>query len=165
MREAFDQLVTRANGAMAVVTVVTGDERSGCLVGFHTQCSIEPPRYAVWLSVANHTHGVAARASTFAVHFLTTEHRSLAELFGGATGDEVDKLARCDWSPGPDGVPLLDDCTDRFVGRRLDWVSLDADHTCAVLEPIAAEVGAASPRLRLDDVTDIDPGHDAEDHP
>ena len=31
---------------MVVVTTAQGDERAGCLVGFHAQSSIEPPRYA-----------------------------------------------------------------------------------------------------------------------
>jgi flavin reductase (DIM6/NTAB) family NADH-FMN oxidoreductase RutF len=163
VREAFDELVARADAAMVVVTVAAGDERSGCLVGFHAQCGMDPPRYALWVSHANHTHGVAARASTFAVHFLRAADRELAELFGGTSGDDVDKFAQCRWTAGPDGVPLLDACPDRFVGRRVDWVALDADHTCAVIEPFLAEVGTAAPRLRLTGVTDLEPGHEAEE--
>ena len=41
---------------------------------------------------------------------------TLAELFGGETGDEVDKFARCAWHEGPEGVPMLDGCANRFVG-------------------------------------------------
>ena len=40
------------------------------MVGFHSQCSVDPGRFAVWLSKANHTYGVALRAEVFAVHFL-----------------------------------------------------------------------------------------------
>ena len=70
MRKDFDEMVADADPSMVIVTTVVGDERSGCLVGFHSQCSIDPPRYAVWISKANHTHGVAERADTFAVHLV-----------------------------------------------------------------------------------------------
>ena len=163
MSDSFDRLVSRADPAMIIVTTVVGDERSGCLVGFHAQCGIDPLRYAVWLSTANHTHRVAERASTFAVHFVPGDRRDLAELFGGTTGDEHDKLAECRWTPGPDGVPLLDGCPDRFVGRRVDWLAADADHTCVMLEVLAAEAGPDQPWLHLSDVADIDAGHAADE--
>ena len=54
-----DAFMDRLNPEMCVVTAASGTERSGCLVGFSAQCSIEPARYAVWLSKANHTYGVA----------------------------------------------------------------------------------------------------------
>jgi flavin reductase (DIM6/NTAB) family NADH-FMN oxidoreductase RutF len=163
VRDAFDELVARADAAMVIVTTAVGDERSGCLVGFHSQCGMNPPRYAVWISNANHTHAVAARATSFAVHLVPADRRDLAELFGGSSGDEVDKLGRCDWSPAIGGAPLLGGCPDRFVGRKVAWLDAVADHTCLVLEPAAAEIGSSGSLLRLHDVTDIDPGHEAED--
>jgi len=163
VHEAFAELVAETDPTMVVVTTVAEGERSGCLVGFHSQSGIAPPRYAVWLSTENHTHGVAARASTFAVHLIPTGRHDVAELFGGTTGDEIDKLDRCDWTPGPDGVPLLDACPDRFVGRKVAWVDVDADHSCVVVEPVLAEATGDGPWLRLDDVTDVDAGHDADE--
>ena len=165
MREAFDALVASGDPAMVIVTTAVGDRRDGCLVGFHCQGSIDPPRYAVWLSQANHTHDLAADAEHLAVHWVPADRHDLAELFGGTTADEgADKLARCDWTEGPGGVPLLDGCPDRFVGRRIDWIDTDADHTCVVLEPIAAWCpDEAGDRLRLADASDIDAGHAADD--
>ena len=58
----FDEVVASANGAMVVVTAAVGEDRAGCLVGFHNQTSIEPRRYTVWLSKANHTYRVALLA-------------------------------------------------------------------------------------------------------
>ena len=54
-----DDVVEHVDQALIVVTTAANDQRSGCLVGFHTQCSIEPFRYAVWLSKANLTYRVA----------------------------------------------------------------------------------------------------------
>jgi flavin reductase (DIM6/NTAB) family NADH-FMN oxidoreductase RutF len=161
LADAFADLVAGTDTAMVVVTTVAGGERAGCLVGFHTQCSIEPPRYAVWLSKANHT----CRASTFAVHFLDRDQHDLAELFGGRSGDDVDKFGLCAWDEGPDGVPLLRDCTRRIVGRRVALLDEGSDHVCVVVEPARADGEGSRHPLRLSDVGDIDPGHEAEERP
>ena len=113
----FSDLVASMDSAMVVVTVATEDERDGCLVGFHSQASIEPPIYAVWLSTANRTWRLAGQADHLAVHLLDEDQHDLAELFGGETGDDVDKLSRVEWEPGVAGVPLLAGCANRFVGR------------------------------------------------
>lgn len=159
---AFDELVATMDGAMVVVTAAAGDERDGCLVGFHSQCSIEPRRYAVWLSKANRTHDIAQQSHHLAVHLLGCDDRDLAELFGGQTGDEVDKLARCEWEAGPGGAPLLARCPARFVGRVVESASGVGDHDFFVLDLVEASAAALpSAPLRLSAVTDIDPGHEA----
>jgi flavin reductase (DIM6/NTAB) family NADH-FMN oxidoreductase RutF len=120
----------------------------------------------VWLSKANHTYRVGALADGFAVHFPSADAHALAELFGGTTGDEVDKFERCRWTPGPGGVPLLDDCPNRFVGRRVAWLDPGTDHVCLVLRPEAAEVDAAALRpgvLWFGGVSDVHAAHEAEE--
>jgi flavin reductase (DIM6/NTAB) family NADH-FMN oxidoreductase RutF len=161
--DPFDRLVTGMDTAMVIVTANHGEERSGCLVGFHTQCSIDPKRYAVWISKANHTHGVAVRAEHLALHVLTSADHALAERFGGQTGDEVDKFAGVEWEPGPGGVPLLTDCPNRVVTRRLALVDEppDCDHVCVIVEPVEVVAASSFAPLRFDDVRDIEPGHDA----
>ena len=157
---AFDELVAAMDGALVVVTAATGDDRDGCLVGFHSQCSIEPRRYAVWLSKANRTHDIARRARHLAIHLVGRDDHDLAELFGGETGDDVDKLAQCDWEPGPGGVPLLARCSARFMGRVVERASGIGDHDLFVLEINHAD-GSDVPDalLRLSAATDIEPGH------
>lgn len=143
-----------------VVTTVhpgTG-ELSGCLVGFATQCSIDPERFLVCLSVANHTYRVALHATHLGVHVLGRGQRALADLFGGETGDEVDKFDRCEWRPGPGGVPLLADCTRWFAGRILDRMPL-GDHAGYVLDVVASDGTGGGP-LMFSSVRDVEPGHD-----
>ena len=164
MTDAFSELMTRNDTTVVIVTTVAGGERSGCLVGFHAQASIDPVRYAVWLSKANHTHRVGAGAEVFAVHWVPSDHHDLAELFGATTGDDVDKFAECAWTAGHGDVPLLDGCPDRFAGRRTAWIDADTDHSCVVLEPLVAEIGRGSSGwLRLSDAADITAGHPAEE--
>lgn len=155
----FDDLVSDMDGAMVIVTTEHGGERAGCLVGFHGQCSIHPPMYAVWLSNLNRTSEVASAATHLAVHVLSRRDHPIAELFGGETGDEVDKFAECTWTAGPGGVPLLDDCPNRFVVERVTLLDAGGDHRCVVGRPVDAQRVAAVEPLRLAGVLDIDAGH------
>jgi flavin reductase (DIM6/NTAB) family NADH-FMN oxidoreductase RutF len=151
---------------MVIVTTASGDVRAGCLVGFHTQCGMEPSAYSVWLSKANHTYRIGSLAEVFAVHFPRRANHDLAELFGSETGDEIDKFERCAWTAGPQGVPLLDDCADRFVGRRIAFLDAGTDHACLILRPLDTAHDDRSDRpdwLTLSQVLDLDPGHPAGD--
>jgi flavin reductase (DIM6/NTAB) family NADH-FMN oxidoreductase RutF len=159
-RREFDRFVTGLDSPMQVVTTAADGERAGCLVGFGSEVSIEPPLYLVCLSVKNRTHEVARGAELLAVHLLGPDQHDLAELFGGETGDEVDKFERWPWHAGPDGVPLLEGCPRVMVGRvveRRAW----GDHTAHLLEPVALEVRDGEPGLDLTDVEDLEPGHEA----
>jgi len=157
------RLCTSLDFPMVVVTAFDGCERSGCLVGFHTQCSIEPHRWLVCISTSNHTSGVAGRAEWLAVHFLRNDQHELAQLFGGVTGDAIaphEKFEACAWQPGPGGTPILAGC-DWIAGRVLQRIEL-GDHVAHLLE--ITEIGmdhAPAPQLGSQHARDIDPGHPA----
>lgn len=104
----FDAFVEGLDYPMFVVTTAADGERSGCLVGFATQVSIDPPRMLVCISVLNHTYVVARDARALAAHVLDPEQHALAELFGSETGDEVDKFEHCRWRSGPYGDDVQD---------------------------------------------------------
>jgi flavin reductase (DIM6/NTAB) family NADH-FMN oxidoreductase RutF len=153
------RLLVRLDYPMAIVTVAVDGQRSGCLIGFHSQCSIHPERYAVFLSKKNRTYRLARHAEHLGVHFLASDQRHLAELFGGQTTDEVDKLAQVDHHPGAGGAPLVDAAAHRFVGRIHERVDC-GDHVAFVLEPLHAEGAEDLTQLGFQDVIDIEPGHD-----
>jgi flavin reductase (DIM6/NTAB) family NADH-FMN oxidoreductase RutF len=156
----FDAFVGDLDYPMFVVTAAHDEQRAGCLVGFTTQASIDPPRMLVCLSVANHTFRVAEHAGLLAVHVLDPDRRDLAELFGGSTGDEGDKFVCCAWTEGPHGVPLLDDCERRFIGRVLVKHRL-GDHVGFLLEPVQVEAYDEGQALTYEQVEDVNPGHPA----
>jgi flavin reductase (DIM6/NTAB) family NADH-FMN oxidoreductase RutF len=156
----FDELMGELDYPMFIVTTAAGGERAGCLVGFATQTSIDPSRFLVCLSDKNRTTRVARDADHVAVHFVEAEQAPLAELFGGRTGDEVDKFAHCEWHEGPHGLPLLDPCANRFVARILGRYDF-GDHIAHLLEPEAAEHGAAGPEFTFHRARRIEPGHEA----
>ena len=158
-QETFDDLVGRLDYPMLIVTAAAGGRRSGCLVGFSTQCSLDPLRYLVCISKANHTASVAARSEHLAVHVLDRADHGLSLLFGEQTGDEIDKFARCDWTERH-GVPVLDGPKAWFVGRVLDRVPF-GDHVGHVLEPVEARVTGTLDLLTFQQVRDMEPGHPA----
>ncbi|MFF2198441.1 flavin reductase family protein [Streptomyces sp. NPDC058157] len=150
------------DGPLYVVTAAADGLRAGCLVGFASQCSIDPPRFVVWLSVENHTYGVARRARYLTVHVLRREQEALARLFGGRTGDRTDKFAGIDWRPGRAGSPVLTGVAAWFTGR-IEAVVAGGDHEGFLLAPVEdapAAPGPAAP-LRFGDVRDLEAGHPA----
>lgn len=156
----FHRLVGGLDYPMFIVTAAAGEERAGCLVGFATQTSIHPPRFLVCLSVRNRTTEVARRADRLAVHCVPADAGDLAELFGGETGHETDKLARTDWRPGPAGVPLLDACPNRFVGR-VEATLPAGDHLAFLLAPIEAHADPSERPFTFHRARRIEPGHEA----
>jgi flavin reductase (DIM6/NTAB) family NADH-FMN oxidoreductase RutF len=160
----FDGFITGLDHPMFLVTAADplSGARAGCLVGFATQCSIAPRRFLVCISQHNATHAVALGAQVLAVHAPARDQHHLAALFGGETGDEIDKFADIEWQPGPFNVPLLVACPRRLVGRVLE-ASVLGDHTGFLLGPLE---GTAPSHVRVDplmfsDVQDIAAGHDA----
>ncbi len=156
--DALARMVAALDGAMVLVTCADGEDRAGCLVGFHTQTSIDPPRFLACISRTNRTHRVAARAPVLAVHRLGPGDRALAELFGAETGDEVDKFARCRWRPGPGGAPLVEGVAGWVVGDVVARVPL-GDHTGHLLSPRAGSDEGAGGRLPFGAVRDLEAGH------
>lgn len=159
--DEFSSVMDVIDFPMYVVTTADGGEQAGCLVGFTTQASIDPPRFLVGLSKENHTTQVAATATHLAVHLLRGDDLDLARLFGERTGDRTDKFAHCRWSIGPHGLPVLDDASAWFAGRVLDRIDL-GDHVGHLLEPthvVPPTTSAAN--VTYADVKRLRPGHEA----
>jgi flavin reductase (DIM6/NTAB) family NADH-FMN oxidoreductase RutF len=154
------ELVSELDYPMFIVTVAAEDERAGCLVGFTTQCSIDPPRFLVCISDKNRTFRVAREADSVVVHLVPAEATELAELFGGETGDEVDKFERCAWRPGPGGAPVLEECGNWFAGRILERVAA-GDHCALLLDPFESHGQEGDRPFTFHRAKRIEPGHEA----
>lgn len=156
----FSKLVGGLDYPMMVLTAAAAGQRAGCLVGFATQCSIKPPRFAVWLSRMNHTLRVAHQADVVTVHFLSSDDAALATMFGGETGDEVDKFDQCRWREGLGGAPVLEDCARWFTGRVIEQIPT-GDHVGFLLEPLEVASGPWAGQLGFQSARHISPGHEA----
>ena|ERR1700742_2405606 len=158
---AVSDFVAGLDYTMLLVTTRHGNELGGCLVGFSTQTSLDPFRYLVCLSRANVTTRIAAAAQHLALHQIRPDQLDLLRLFGEHSADDLDKFARCAWSPGPCGVPLLHDCPAWLVGRIL--TRFDAgDHVGMLLAPVSG-AGGRRPQdaLRYTQLPPLSPGHPA----
>jgi flavin reductase (DIM6/NTAB) family NADH-FMN oxidoreductase RutF len=159
----FKSLIAHLDNQMLIVTTAVGEERSGCLVGFATQCSINPTRFLVCLSKKNHTYRIAAAgAEVLVVHLPRMADLEVARHFGALTGDEVDKFVGIDWQPGPGGAPVLTGL-DWFCGHVHEQHDL-GDHMGFVLD--VSELGSAArvdePSLGLGTALSLHfhPGHE-----
>ncbi|HKP88863.1 MAG TPA: flavin reductase family protein [Thermoleophilaceae bacterium] len=159
--EAFEAIVGALDYPMLIVTTAAGGERAGCLVGFATQCSIDPERFLVCVSDKNRTFRVLDRGATaMVVHVVPRDAGDLVELFGGETGDDADKFDRCRWSEGPEGIPVLDRCPSWFAGRIADRMPL-GDHVGFVLDPFDGRADYDGPAFPFSVARQIEPGHEA----
>ena len=156
---SFAQVVAQLDYAVFIVTTAAQGERAGCLIGFASQVSIHPPRFLACLSVKNRTYRVSRGAKVLTVHFVSEDDLELAELFGGETGDETDKFARCEWSPGPGGAPVLSELEDWFAGRVLDRLPF-GDHWGYLLKPIDGQAHRGGSPLTFRRAKWIEPGHE-----
>ncbi|MGH2840534.1 MAG: flavin reductase family protein [Solirubrobacteraceae bacterium] len=156
----FLTLAGRWDYPVFIVTAGEGERREGCVMGFATQSSFDPARFLACLSRANRTFRLAQETDALAVHVVPADRVDLAELFGGETGDEIDKFERCEWHVGPRGLPILDGCPSWFAGDILDRIDL-GDHMGFLLGPFAAQDDESREILYFQGVKHIEPGHPA----
>lgn len=160
MKGSFPRFAAQLDYAMFVVTTSDGRERSGCLVGFAMQCSIDPPRFIICISNKNHTVKVIRRAEVAVVHLVPDDAIELAELFGASSGDRIDKFSRCEWVEGPGGVPVLARCKSWFAARIEErWDT--GDHVTLLMRPFQVETPEKVSPLMFERAKGIPPGHDA----
>ena len=159
----LDDLMASVDSPLIVVTTSAEGERAGCLVGFHSQASIDPEHYCFWLSKANHTYRVALRSERFAVHFLTDVDRESARHFGSLSGMETDKFAGLDFTDTEDGVPLLADLPNRLIVERIAMLDDGSDHVCTTARVASVEVADGFTPLRPSQLGDLTPGHGNEE--
>jgi flavin reductase (DIM6/NTAB) family NADH-FMN oxidoreductase RutF len=145
---------------MMIVTAAARGERSGCLIGFSTQCSVDPLRFLVCLSDKNRTYRVAQGAKELGVHLVPADREDLVELFGSRTGDEIDKFARTPWHEAGAGTPIVDGCPNWFVGTVLERLDV-GDHQALLLEPAEAAAGADVRQFPFHRAKRFEPGHEA----
>lgn len=155
----FERLMAELDYSLLIVTAQSGEGPAGCLVGFASQVSIDPQRFLVCLSVKNRTYRVALRSPVLVVHFVPQTAEQLAVLFGGETGDDTDKFARCEWREGPGGVPVLAELEDWFAGRVLHTIEF-GDHCGFLLEPVEGEAHRSGDSLTFRRAKWIEPGHE-----
>jgi flavin reductase (DIM6/NTAB) family NADH-FMN oxidoreductase RutF len=159
--EGLDAFFALVDYPYYVVTVrAPDDDMSGCLAGFVTQCSIDPPNFLVCVSKVNHTFAVAERSAGMGLHLLGADQSAMARLFGEETGDVVDKFASVDWRLGATGAPLLVDAAVSMEGQVLGHFSV-GDHEAFLVRAVRAVAGDHEGLLTYRSGPPLVPGHPA----
>lgn len=153
-------LSERSDYPIYVVCVEHGGQKAGCVAGFVTQCSIEPVRFLVCVSKANHTYEVAKAAAAMSLHLLGAGQHDVAVLFGHLTGDSSDKFERIEWKAGQTGAPVLQRCAAWIEGEVLEKQDV-GDHVAFLLTPVSGGLGPEPGLLTLSLTGDITAGHPA----
>jgi flavin reductase (DIM6/NTAB) family NADH-FMN oxidoreductase RutF len=151
----------RLDYPLFVLTVQSSNgERSGCLAGFVTQCSMIPVRFLVCVSKLNRSYFVAEQATGLALHQLGHDQLEIASLFGEQTGDAIDKFEHCRWSEGKTGSPVLAECAAWLEGSIVNSFSV-GDHHAFEIRPVSAGVGTHEGLLTSGTIPPFSPGHPA----
>jgi flavin reductase (DIM6/NTAB) family NADH-FMN oxidoreductase RutF len=161
MADPFQAIVARLDYPMFVATTRGADgEPAGCLVGFATQASIDPPRFLVCISDKNRTYRVLQAAGFMALHVVPEDADDVVELFGGETADDTDKFDRCAWRDGPERLPIIERCPSWFAGRILERHPM-GDHVGHLVEPFAGEAAYEGEAFPFSRAKRVEPGHEA----
>ena len=159
VRAAFNAIVGNLEYPMFIVTARAGDERLGCLVGFATQTSIDPPRFAVCLSHRNRTYRRGHDADVLGVHCVPADARRWPSCSAARPGTRSTSSRAATGTTGPRACPILDACVNWFVGRVLHRIAA-GDHDLFLLEPVAASAGDQD-EFTFHRAKRIEPGHEA----
>ncbi|WP_052382245.1 flavin reductase family protein [Paraburkholderia kururiensis] len=111
LSKRFVQAMRGFAGAVCVVTVADGNERSGFTATSVSSFSAEPPIVVASLKATSSSAGLLSRTRRFGVNLLHTEHRAIAERFTGFRGEQgAARYGNDEWvQMTPDGAPLLAD--------------------------------------------------------
>ncbi len=106
LRSALGSFAT----GVTVVTTHSDIGPVGITVNSFTSVSLDPPLVLWCPALASDRHDAFARAKHFAIHILTADQQNLSEAFARS----AQPFDLCDWTPGPQGVPLIQGCCTRL---------------------------------------------------
>lgn len=97
-------------GGVSVITVGSGERRSGLTATAVKSLAIEPPTVIICVNRSSSSWPLLVEHRAFGVNILSAHHKELAERFSGFGGIKgADRYAGAAWSKLVTGVPLLAD--------------------------------------------------------
>ena len=99
-------------GNVSVITVGTGDERSGLVVTSAVSLAAEPPMVIACVNRSSSSWPLLRRFGHFGVNSLSATQAEIADRFAGRGGVKgADRYANAEWLTLETGAPLLSDAT------------------------------------------------------
>ncbi len=121
-----------------VVTCNDGKKDNGLIVNTVTQVTSVPNRIAVTINKDNYSHHVIKQTGKMNINCLTTEAPfKVFEVFGFASGRNVDKFAGCDVLRSDNGLVFLPRYINSFMSLKVEqYIDLDTHgmFICSVTE-------------------------------
>ena len=155
--QSVHELVSELDYPMFIVTVSDGRERSGCLIGFATQCSIAP---AALLGVHLREEPHPRRRAAGRQRDRPPRQRSRTPASPSCSAPDrrrIDKFERCAWHDGPGGAPVLDDCENWFAAGSSSASTPATTRPAA--RPVRGARGTAERPFTFHRARRIEPGH------
>ncbi|MDP2952954.1 MAG: flavin reductase family protein [Chloroflexota bacterium] len=124
-----------------IVTCQAGGKENAMAVAWHCAVSRNPPLYAVSISPRRYTHELILQSKEFGVNFLPYDKAQIVAAVGGATGREVDKLAKLGLAKEvalKTKVPILRDAYLTYECTLQDYKA-EGDHTLMVGRIVAVQ--------------------------
>ena len=131
-----------------VVGVREGDRLNAFTATWLTQVSFEPPLVAVGVRRDSVSHRMIEASRVFAINFLASGQKDLAQHFLKPAHLGSDKLAGIPYRPGATGAPILEEAA-AFVECRVKEIYPAGDHSIVVGEVVEAGVQREAQPLTL----------------
>ena len=114
-----------------VLTTVSGNKQSGCIINTAIQAASEPNTISICVNKANYTHDLIKESGVFTVSVIA-ENASfdLFKRFGFASGRDTDKFAGfTGCKTGSNGVNYVTEGTNAFISVKVDKTVDMGSHT------------------------------------
>lgn len=137
--EAKKNALRRIVHGVYVVGVREGDHLNAFTATWITQVSFEPPLVAVGIRKDSVSFGMIERSRLFAINFLASGQKDLAQHFLKPAHLGGDKLSGIRHRAGVTGAPILEEAA-AFVECRVKEIHPAGDHSIVVGEVVEAGV-------------------------
>ncbi|MEV7281254.1 flavin reductase family protein [Streptomyces sp. NPDC093111] len=128
--------VFRQHAAGVAVITAHGEHPVGFTATSLNSVAAEPPLISFGVGTGSSSWPVVAEAEHIGVHILGEHQRELAATFARSGADRFGAPTR--WSPGPEGVPVLDGVLAWLVCRVVARVPA-GDHRIVIAEVVAGD--------------------------
>lgn len=144
--DAYKAAMRHFIGNISVITVGSGDERSGLVVTSAISLAAEPPMVIACVNRSSSSWPLIMKHRHFGVNFLCGDQQAIAERFSGRHGEKgPDRYQGADWTRFVTGAPMLLNARVA-LDCELDDVIDKASHSILVgtIRAIATHDGADS---------------------
>ncbi len=147
--EAKKKLLRMIPHALYILTCKANGQTAASTVSWVTQASFQPPLVVVGLKNDSRTFGVVKQAQSFALNFLGSSQKEIAQKFFKHVEPEGNSLAGEIFTPSPLLKHPIFAHMAGFVECRIIETMDKGDHAVVVAEVLGAEPGPSEGPLLL----------------